>query len=81
MEHTMTQQMKTLLSENLNFDLFFSISISINGTRLVAEYSKDLEEYLLRKSFQQKDYIYEDDFEKLELENADGSVRIVLMKD
>ena len=81
MENTMTQKMKTLLSENLNFDLFFSISISINGTRLVAEYSKVLEEYLLRKSFQQKDYIYEDDFEKLELENADGSVRIVLMKD
>jgi hypothetical protein len=79
MEHTMTQQMKTLLSENLNFDLFFSISISINGTRLVAEYSKDLEEYLLRKSFQKKDYIYDDDSEKLELENADASVRIVLM--
>ena len=73
--------MKTLLSENLNLDLFYSINIGYNGTRLIAEYSKYLEEYLLYKSFQQKDYIYEDDFEKLELENADGSVRIVLMKD
>lgn len=81
MEHTMTQQMKTLLSENLNLDLFYSINIGYNGTRLISEYSKHLEEYLLHKSFQQKDYIYEDDFEKVEFENVDGSVRIVLMKD
>jgi len=81
MEHTITQKLRNLLSENLNLDLFYSINIGYNGTRLIAEYSKHLEEYLLYKSFQQKDYIYEDDFEKVELENADGSVRIVLMKD
>jgi hypothetical protein len=81
MEHTMTQQMKTLLSENLNLDLFYSINIGYNGTRLLAEYSEDLEKYLLKKSFQQKDCIYEDDSEKVEFENVDGSVRIVLMKD
>jgi hypothetical protein len=73
--------MKQLLLENLNFDLFYSISVSTNGTRLLAEYSEDLEQYLLKKSFQQKDYLYEDNLERVELENIDGSVRIVLMKD
>lgn len=77
----MTQQMNNLLSENLNLDLFYSIDIRFNTTRLLAEYSEDLEEYLLEKSFQQKDYLYEDDFDKVELENADGTVRIVLMID
>lgn len=77
----MTQQMNNLLSENLNLDLFYSIDIRFNTTRLLAEYSEDLEEYLLEKSFQQKDYLYKDDFDKVELENADGTVRIVLMID
>lgn len=77
----MTQQMNNLLSENLNLDLFYSIDIRFNTTRLLAEYSEDLEEYLLEKSFQQKDYLYEDDFDKVELENSDGTVRIVLMID
>lgn len=81
MQNTMTQQMNNLLSENLNLDLFYSIDIRFNTTRLLAEYSEDLEEYLLEKSFQQKDYLYEDDFDKVELENADGTVRIVLMID
>ena len=81
MENTMTQQMKTLLSENLNLDLFYSIDIRFNSTRLLADYSQELEEYLLEKSYQHKDYLYEDDSEKIELENADGTVRIVLMID
>lgn len=81
MQNTMTQQMNNLLSENLNLDLFYSIDIRFNTTRLLAEYSEDLEEYLLEKSFQQKDYLYEDDFDKVELENSDGTVRIVLMID
>lgn len=81
MQNTMTQQMNNLLSENLNLDLFYSIDIRFNTTRLLAEYSEDLEEYLLEKSFQQKDYLYKDDFDKVELENADGTVRIVLMID
>ena len=77
----MTQQMNNLLSENLNLDFFYSIDIRFNTTRLLAEYSEDLEEYLLEKSFQQKDYLYEDDFDKVEFENIDGSVRIVLIID
>jgi hypothetical protein len=81
MENTMNQRMKQMLSENLNFDLFYSISISTNGTRLIAEYSEVLEKYLLNKSFEQKDYLYADDDEKLELQNSDASVRVVLMKD
>jgi len=81
MQNTMTQQMNNLLSENLNLDLFYSIDIRFNTTRLLADYSEDLEEYLLEKSFQQKDYLYEDDFDKVELENPDGTVRIVLMID
>lgn len=81
MEYKMKKHLRNLLLENLNLDLFYSISIGYNGTRLLAEYSEVLEEYLLQKSFQKKDYMYEDDYEKLELENADGSVRIVLMKD
>lgn len=79
MEYKMKKHLRNLLLENLNLDLFYSISIGYNGTRLLAEYSEVLEEYLLQKSFQKKDYIYEDDLETIELENADGSVRIVLM--
>lgn len=77
----MNQNLRNLLLENLNLDLFYSISIGYNGTRLISDYSEDLEKYLLKKSFHQKDYLYEDNLERLELENVDGSVRIVLMKD
>lgn len=80
-EHTMNQQMKNLLSENLNLDLFYSIDIRFSSSRLLADYSQELEEYLLEKSYQHKDYLYENDSEKIELENAKGTVRIVLMKD
>ena len=81
MEHTMNNHLRNLLLENLNLNLFYSMNIGYNGTRLLAEYSEDLEQYLLKKSFQQKDYLYEDNLERVELENIDGSVRIVLMKD
>jgi len=79
MEKRMSLNLQNLLLENLNLDLFYSISIGYNGTRLLAEYSKVLEEYLLQKSFHKKNYMYEDDLETIELENVDGSVRIVLM--
>jgi hypothetical protein len=81
MGNTMNHQITKLLSENLNLDLFYSIDIGNNKIRLLGDYSEDLEEYLLEKLFQQKDYLYEDDFDKVEFENIDGSVRIVLIID
>ncbi len=80
-KNTMTNQLNYLISENLDLNLFYSIDIRFNAVRLLADYSEYLEIYLLDKKFVERDYLYEDDMGKLELESENGKVRIVLMKD
>jgi hypothetical protein len=81
MGNTMTNQLNYLISENLDLNLFFSLNLGEETIRLLAYYSEDLEKYLVEKSFVQKDYLYQNDIDKVELESENGKVRIVLMKD
>jgi len=81
MGNTMTNQLNYLISENLDLNLFFSLNLVEETIRLLSYYSEDLEKYLVEKSFVQKDYLYQNDIDKVELESENGKVRIVLMKD
>jgi hypothetical protein len=78
MENTISKELGNLISKNLDLDLFWSICFDIDRVRMIGDYSKATEKYLLKKSFEHKDYIYADDKNKIELEN--GSIRIVLIK-
>ena len=74
----MNNQMGDLIAENLNLDLFFAMAMEKNSVRLLAHYSEKVMIHLAEKSFEPKDRIYEDDEEKLELENENGNIRIVV---
>ena len=78
MGNTISKQLGNLISKNLDLDLFWSIDFDIDRVRMIGDYSKATEKYLLKKAFEHKDYIYADDKDKIELEN--GSIRIVLIK-
>lgn len=78
MENTMSKKLVNLISKNLDLDLFWSIDFDVDRVRMMADYSKATENYLLKKSFEHKDYIYADDKKRIELEN--GSIRIILIK-
>ena len=78
MEKTTNYQLGNLISKNLDLDLFFAIIIYKDEVRLQSYYSKSIEKYLLKKSFEKKDCLYQNDKLKLEFEN--GSIRIVLTK-
>jgi len=76
---TTSKELGNLISQNLDLDLFWSINISEYSISLIGDYSKATEKYLLKKSFEHKDYLYADDKDKIELQN--GSIRIVLNKE
>jgi hypothetical protein len=75
---TTSKELGNLISQNLDLDLFWSITISEYSISIIGDYSKVTEKYLLKKSFEHKDYLYADDKDKIELQN--GSIRIVLIK-
>lgn len=78
MEKTTNYQLGNLISKNLDLDLFFAIIIYKDEVRLSSYYSKSIEKYLLKKLFEKKDYLYQNDKSKLEFENS--SIRVVLHK-
>ena len=78
MGKTTNYQLGNLISKNLDLDLFFAIIIYKDEVRLSSYYSKSIEKYLLKKLFEKKDYLYQNDKSKLEFENS--SIRVVLHK-
>jgi hypothetical protein len=79
METTINTEFKNLISKKLDLDLFWSISIDRNSVRIIGDYSESLVKYLYEKSFEEEDYLYSDDEDRLEFEN--GSIKVLLIKE
>jgi hypothetical protein len=78
MENSISQELGNLISKSLHLDLFWSITLSNNSVSIIGDYSKATENYLLKKSFEKKDYLYADEKNKIEFIN--GNIRILLIK-
>ena len=57
---------------------FKRLTLSNDSVSIIGDYSKATEKYLLKKSFEQKDYLYADEDNKIEFIN--GNIRILLIK-
>jgi hypothetical protein len=79
MGNTINTEFKNLISKKLDLDLFWSISIDRNSVRIIGDYSESLVKYLYEKSFEEEDYLYSDDEDRLEFEN--GSIKVLLIKE
>ena len=78
MENSISQVLGNLISKSLHLELFWSITLSNDSVSIIGDYSKATEKYLLKKSFEQKDYLYADEDNKIEFIN--GNIRILLIK-
>ena len=75
----MNKNLGLLISLGLELDLFFSLSIGEYDVRLIGDYSKKLENYVLSKGFVKYDYLYADNPKYIEF-NKDGSAIILVKK-
>lgn len=78
MENSISQVLGNLISKSLHLELFWSITLSNDSVSIIGDYSKSTENYLLKKSFEKKDYLYADEKNKIEFINE--NVRILLIK-
>ena len=56
----MNKNLGFLISLGLDLDLFYSINIGEYDIRLIGDYSRKLNTYLLSKEFDIEDYLYAD---------------------
>jgi hypothetical protein len=74
----MNKNLGFLISLGLDLDLFYSINIGEYDIRLIGDYSRKLNTYLLSKEFDIEDYLYADKPKNFEYKK--NNCRILLIK-
>lgn len=74
---TNKEKLELLISENLDLELFYSISISCS-IRIQGHYSEETENYLIKRGFEKYDLLYAEDDKMIEYKK--NQIDILLCK-
>jgi hypothetical protein len=78
MKNTMNKNLGNLIAENINLDLFFSMTTNEIEVSLIGYFTPKTEKHLISKGFELFNYLYPDDDSSREYKK--GSIRIVLFE-
>ena len=78
MKNTMNKNLGNLIAENIDLDLFFSMTVNEIELSLIGYFNEKTEEHLISKGFESFEYLYPDDDSSREYKK--GSIRIVLFE-
>ena len=77
MEKQISKRLGLLIGLNLNLNLFYSLTCTEYDTRLQGNYSLKLKKYLIENGFEQYEYLYKNEKDKLEFKKE--NIRVVLI--
>jgi hypothetical protein len=73
----MENRIKNLLKLKLDLSHFFNVDFTMKDIRLMAYYTQQAEEHIIKKGFIKQDYCHQDNDDMLEYEKDD--MRIILV--
>ncbi len=77
MENKISKRLGLLIGLNLNLNLFYSLTFTEYDTALQGNYSPKLKKHLIENGFEQYEYLYKDEKDKLEFKKE--KIRVVLI--
>lgn len=77
MENQISKNLGLLIGLNLNLNLFYSLTFSEYDTALQGNYSLKLKKHLIDNGFEQYEYLYKNEKDRLEFKKE--NIRVVLI--
>ena len=77
MENQISKRLGLLIGLNLNLNLFYSLTFTEYDTALQGNYSLKLKKHLIENGFEQYEYLYKNEKDKLEFKKE--KIRVVLI--
>jgi hypothetical protein len=77
MENQISKRLGLLIGLNLNLNLFYSLTFTEYDTALQGNYSLKLKKHLIENGFEQYEYLYKNEKDRLEFKKE--NIRVVLI--
>ena len=77
MENKISKNLGLLIGLNLNLNLFYSLTFTEYDTALQGNYSLKLKKHLIENGFEQYEYLYKNEKDRLEFKKE--NIRVVLI--
>ena len=77
MEKQISKRLGLLIGLNLNLNLFYSLTFTEYDTALQGNYSLKLKKHLIENGFEQYEYLYKNEKDRLEFKKE--NIRVVLI--